>query len=127
MRKFFGEPWDAPIIDDAIHVSTPAGGCCMFCREQIEDGDRGFILIDGSFTHAECEMLGILGHSYSVCRCTGFDTTSRASARELWRRVFPYPSITCPQCGRTSYHPRDIEEKYCGACHAFHEDMRRDA
>ena len=26
-------------------------------------------------------------------------------------------SITCPRCGRTSYHPRDIAEGYCGACH----------
>lgn len=32
-------------------------------------------------------------------------------------------SITCPRCGRTSYHPRDIQERYCGACHQFHEFM----
>ena len=25
--------------------------------------------------------------------------------------------ITCPRCGRTSYHPDDIREGYCGACH----------
>jgi hypothetical protein len=29
------------------------------------------------------------------------------------------PSITCGRCGWTSYHPRDIEEGYCGHCHAF--------
>ena len=28
-------------------------------------------------------------------------------------------SITCPKCGRTSHHPRDVEEGYCGACHEF--------
>lgn len=27
------------------------------------------------------------------------------------------PSITCPRCGRTSYHPGDIENSYCGYCH----------
>ena len=32
-------------------------------------------------------------------------------------------SITCPQCGRTSYNPNDIRAKYCGACHQFHADM----
>jgi ribosomal protein L37E len=32
-------------------------------------------------------------------------------------------SITCPQCGRTSYHPEDVRQKYCGACHQFHETM----
>jgi ribosomal protein S27AE len=26
------------------------------------------------------------------------------------------PSITCPKCGRTSYHPKDIAEHYCGVC-----------
>jgi ribosomal protein L37E len=33
------------------------------------------------------------------------------------------PSITCPRCGMTSYHPKDISERYCGACHQFHEMM----
>lgn len=33
------------------------------------------------------------------------------------------PSITCPQCGMTSYHPMDIEKKYCGNCHQFHNAM----
>lgn len=29
------------------------------------------------------------------------------------------PGITCPVCTRTSYHPEDIREGYCVACHAF--------
>lgn len=29
------------------------------------------------------------------------------------------PSITCPRCQRTSHHPKDIEEGYCGNCHQF--------
>lgn len=28
-------------------------------------------------------------------------------------------SITCPTCGMTSYHPVDIEQGYCGNCHAW--------
>lgn len=27
------------------------------------------------------------------------------------------PSINCRRCGKTSYHPKDIEEGYCGYCH----------
>lgn len=27
------------------------------------------------------------------------------------------PSITCPICHLTSYHPKDIEQGYCGHCH----------
>jgi ribosomal protein L37E len=34
------------------------------------------------------------------------------------------PSITCPRCGATSYHPADIAHGYCGRCHAFAEDDR---
>jgi hypothetical protein len=29
----------------------------------------------------------------------------------------PPPSITCPECGLTSFNPSDIREGYCGACH----------
>ena len=29
------------------------------------------------------------------------------------------PSITCPVCAATSYHPEDIRQGYCGQCHAF--------
>lgn len=32
------------------------------------------------------------------------------------------PSFTCPRCGRTSHHPKDIEHRYCGACHTFPEN-----
>lgn len=28
-------------------------------------------------------------------------------------------SITCPQCGRTSWHPKDVEHGWCGNCYAF--------
>jgi len=30
--------------------------------------------------------------------------------------------ITCPRCGMTSYNPNDIRERYCGACHMFHDE-----
>jgi len=28
-------------------------------------------------------------------------------------------SITCPQCGATSYNPTDIDTGYCGRCHNY--------
>lgn len=33
------------------------------------------------------------------------------------------PSIVCPQCYWRSYHPKDIETRYCGHCHQFHDQM----
>lgn len=29
-------------------------------------------------------------------------------------------SIKCLCCGRTSHNPRDVSERYCGWCHAWH-------
>lgn len=34
------------------------------------------------------------------------------------------PSITCPHCHTTSYNANDVAQRYCGNCHAFHDDMR---
>lgn len=31
-------------------------------------------------------------------------------------------SITCLICGLTSFNPTDVEQKYCGSCHVFHEE-----
>lgn len=32
------------------------------------------------------------------------------------------PHIECPQCGRRSYHPKDIEHRYCSTC-GFHDGL----
>lgn len=45
-----------------------------------------------------------------------------ADREEQWRP----PSASrrfyqCPFCGAVSYHPKDIEERYCGRCHQFAE------
>jgi hypothetical protein len=29
------------------------------------------------------------------------------------------PAFTCPRCGRTTHHPVDVAESYCGACHDY--------
>lgn len=34
----------------------------------------------------------------------------------------PRPSITCPVCRRTSRHPDDVSNGYCGNCRAFTSD-----
>jgi hypothetical protein len=31
----------------------------------------------------------------------------------------PPISITCPECGMTSYNKNDIQFGYCGNCHAY--------
>lgn len=41
---YFGAPWDAPITDHAVQVSTPVGETCLFCPDAIGDGDQGLML-----------------------------------------------------------------------------------
>lgn len=31
-------------------------------------------------------------------------------------------TITCLGCGRESYNVNDVEHKYCGHCHVYHEE-----
>jgi hypothetical protein len=31
-------------------------------------------------------------------------------------------AIKCLACGLTSHHPKDVEHRYCGKCHVFHND-----
>lgn len=33
-------------------------------------------------------------------------------------------AIKCLVCGMVSYNPHDVEQKYCGSCHQFHEFLK---
>lgn len=106
----FGELWDAPVCDDAIEVDTPVGVHCLRCDEPVIDVDQGFMfpmaaggVEDRYITrwrpfnapedcvttamHRECFMADTMGHTVGVCSCTGWDSHSRAAAREVLRRV----------------------------------------
>jgi hypothetical protein len=95
---FFGQRWDAPIVDDATPVDTPVGQCCYDCGEPVSDGDRGFIRAvprlggDGEPVgsaepiHAECDLRSVMGHTLGLCRCTGYPS-DRATARLVWEMV----------------------------------------
>lgn len=34
-------------------------------------------------------------------------------------------SYTCPVCDKTSHHPKDVEQGYCGNCHRYTGDPYR--
>jgi hypothetical protein len=36
-------------------------------------------------------------------------------------------SITCLDCGLTSWNPYDVIRRYCGVCHKFHDDKEKEA
>ena len=98
---YFGANWGAPMLEGAVQVPTPIGAPCLHCTEPIAAGEQGVIryairVADLASTkpcpvHAECDAIAVIGHTYGVCSCTGFDTTLRSSARELWRRMAAGP------------------------------------
>jgi hypothetical protein len=81
MVAYFGEPWDAPVIDDAVRAPTPVGEQCIYCPDTIAEGDQG--LIYGAHTdkgghlapaHRECVVRSVLGsvqHLQGRCICFG--------------------------------------------------------
>lgn len=75
---------------------TPwAGMPCRDCGETVLDTDDGTMttVIDGgggahlAAMHRECQALGIIGHTWGVCSCNGWEH-DRAAALELKRRIY---------------------------------------
>jgi hypothetical protein len=52
----------------------------------------------------------------------GNRVTLRASQGYVIRDDLEGRSITCLACGRTSHNTHDVQHRYCGHCHVFHED-----
>ncbi len=48
----------------------------------------------------------------------------QVEARRTSRFDATRPCFTCPRCGRTSYHPDDVLNAYCGHCRAFMGDPK---
>ena len=51
-----------------------------------------------------------------------FERLDREAEMNALAKRCQWPSITCPKCGRTSYNVNDIEQGYCGQCHAWTAD-----
>lgn len=91
MTVYFGDWW-LPWQQD--QRPTPVGEICDECRSPVRAGDRGSWRTacspSGHYAavpvHRECEPLGVVGHNFGVCACTGFEH-DRAAALELWRRM----------------------------------------
>jgi hypothetical protein len=110
--------WEPPIVVPPM----PRGQVLRF---NIDDVDLHRVIVSAA------EQLGLSVTHYGASH---FDVRAPEPAlmlafgewtgRVLREQTPPaLPSITCPRCGRTSYNPNDIRERYCGACHHFHEQL----
>ncbi len=85
-----------------LHYSTPE------IRDMVERmialvGSRYVpILVDGRAWYVDRHYIALHGLVAEVIPTLSF--------RELF---------VCPSCHRISFNPRDLEERYCGACHVY--------
>jgi hypothetical protein len=93
MTVFFGERWNAPIVDHAQQASTPVGVPCYQCERPIQEDDQGSIrplitekaLAKDLASHRGCDMPTTIGHLFGLCSCTGWDDIYERG-QELVRR-----------------------------------------
>jgi hypothetical protein len=93
MTIFFGERWNAPIVDHARKAPTPIGVPCYQCERPIQEDDQGFVrpLITESGPsgnlpiHRGCDMAVTIGHLFGLCSCTGWNDIYERG-QELVRR-----------------------------------------
>lgn len=79
-KVYFGEQWDAAKFDPGFGVEwhqipTPTDKCCLYCEEQIVDGDRGELTpyvgrdraVQLQPIHTECMIASVSGCYFGVC------------------------------------------------------------
>jgi hypothetical protein len=47
---------------------------------------------------------------------------AKAATYEIVTATDGVKGIKCKACGRISWNPHDVREKYCNHCHRFHEE-----
>lgn len=98
MTRFFGEPWDAPMVDDGHQVPTPVGEPCLHCGQAIVDGDQGFIMSVQSADGMAVVSQPAHWHCWLILarRSTrGESTVSVDRAATL----NPFTGVLCVRCG----------------------------
>jgi hypothetical protein len=121
--QYFGPPiFKQP---DEVQIPPPVGEVCILCEEPVDAGDIGTINLLAQVTHYECQMreiIGSVGHLKRTCSCYGGTegdppAMTRRQAAKAAVAFYNSRSITCPRCGRTSHHPGDVAQGFCGNCH----------
>jgi ribosomal protein L37E len=74
-----------------------------------------------ALTAANCERYHEPGTACPVYINGDLDSYHLGADNQGGGEFLEQPFIVCRKCGRKSYHPVDIAEKYCGNCREWHE------
>lgn len=103
-------------VRDAMSANTPEelhdGWCEHLRRRGWVYGDRK----DASAKTHPCLVPFDELDPYQQVKSRVFVAIVKA-IREARREPAVRGPFTCPRCGRTSQHPNDVAEGYCGGCH----------
>ena len=80
---------------DVTMTDSPIGQPCVNCEETIVSPDCDVVRIATvindetgfAWVHWWCQTMGIVGHTFGVCHCSGYEYGAAARA-ELRRRTF---------------------------------------
>lgn len=98
--RYFGERWGSPQFDGPTEqVDTPVGLPCIWCREEFEEGDQGWLYLNGPAVHKECGLRSVAGgvnHLQGTCSCQGGGDdpdpegmSKREAAQAVWDFLNP--------------------------------------
>lgn len=86
--------------------------CCAYCGQRIRF--RG--LADGG--------MGLVAATFEELWAEDPQSAAELERARTWilKRAAERPVYVCRRCGMVSYHPKDLAERYCGACHKFEDE-----
>lgn len=92
---------------------------CHYSPEGEEYPCIGYVATDG-IHNLQIRIMASAGEvNYPAIRdaCEGLDLWPSFDEMLAAYEAVIAAGITCPTCGLTSHHPKDIAEGYCGHCH----------
>lgn len=103
------------VYGSLVRYATRLYHCCEF-----RPGDRvRFVPLHAleDVDHEDCQDGWVSSQNgvFVFVRFSG-DTSHACDPTRLIKLT---ESITCPKCRRTSYHPKDVEHRYCANCKEF--------
>lgn len=98
-----GAPDKATVATAPGHIAGP-----FEVEQVIQDASEMAAALRSAVRAGACRAQEAMGHLMSTCMVSPEEAAALISGGQ---------SVTCPQCGRTSWNPNDVREGFCSNCH----------
>jgi len=107
--------WTVPRMWIALHGYRPGETAALAARHGWSRADNG--TLDETDAAVAAIMPGIEKALEELLGWPSLQGGAGEPGSPAW--AVPLRSVRCPKCHKVSYHPPDVDEGYCGWCHAF--------